>query len=694
MPPTRSRYFLYLLLTGLSGLLILIFISPPATNAQQSNPRVLILSGEGGSASHQGLIDSARNNLIQGYLRILLLPIGEASDPNEIDLLERTEIVQQLERKRLQIEALCAKSMPAGIPCEIELAPIITRQDASSSIVDRIFEQPYSAILITGDDPRTALNVLSGTRLEESLFEAYQNGEIIAGEGGAANILSTAVLVGYNEDFGPSDGLKFGSVDVWHTAEQHGLTFGIKQALIDHAVLENNHLARLLNAVLTADTPNLGIGVEGNSGVNIMSDTVLALPFGAGPVTIIDAETYQAAENIVYEDCGSSPVCYPLLSARNILLHQLAPGLSSYDLDARSHLVANPESFIQRDFSSLSVPKNNGDVFISGAEDIQLATDPVASEFKASLTNVDGEIFVLLVDYPHDFNITTIERVYSYFFQRPVRIIELPEQDSTVEFPDVSDIAAIILLERPGSTIPAAAVHQIITSWQQGTPLLINSVAAQQLGISYAPLRLNLPNTPSINTDRFPTKDGAGMFDFSITSSLLFGNRWQNLLSTTFQHPDSLSVGLTADSGLIISEDGAVAAGSGPLVVLDFRRSILEQAADGNVVIANGLLDIFLPGERVVPVIANARARKSPPATPEIRTPTATLPPTLTPTATTTATQTPTFTPVPTRTRKPSATPITIPPSANPLRKNWLVAFGVLILVIILFGLLWNRRFL
>ncbi len=694
MPPTRPRLFLYLLLSGLCGLFILIFINPPTTNAQQPNQYVLIPSGESGPATYQGIIDSARDNLIQGYLRILLLPIGEASNPNEIDLLERTEIIQHLERQRLQIEYLCILTMPAGIPCEIELAPIITRQDASSSIVDRFFEKPHSAVLITGDDPRIALNVLGGTRLERNLFEAYQKGEIMAGEGGSTNIFSTAALIGYNEDFGPYDGFNFGSVDVWHTAEQHGLTFGIKQAIIDHAVLQQNHLTRLLNAVLTADTPNLGIGIEDNSGVNIVSDTILTMPFGASTITIVDAETYQATENITYEDCGSASVCYPQFSARNILLHQLAPGPYSYDLEARRHSLADPNSFMKRDFSSLSIPKNSGAVYISGAADIRLAADSVSSELKASLTNVEGEILVLLVDYQDNISTTTIERLYSNYFQRPVRIIKLPVQGSDFELLELDNIAAMVLLARPGSTIPAGAFHQINNSWQQGTPLLINSAAAQLLGTSYTPLRQNLPNTSSINIDRIPTKAGASMFDFSLTSSLLIGNRWQSMLGTAFQHPENLSIGLTADSGIILSPDGGIAAGTGPLVVLDFRRSILEQAADGNGAIANGLLDIFLPGERVVPVIANARALKSPPPTPEIRTPTATLPPTLTPTATATATQTPTFTPKPTRTRKPSATPLTVPPSANPITINWMVAIGVLIIVIILFGLLWNRRIL
>ena len=214
MLPTRPRLFLYLLLTGLSGLFVNFFINPSLTNAQQPSQHILLLSGEGGSASYQGLIDAARNNLIQGYLRILLVPIGEASDPNEIDLLERTEIIQGLERQRLQIEAICIKSMPAGIPCEIELAPIITREDASSPFVDRVFEQPYSTIVITGDDPRIALNVIGGTQLERRLFEAHQNNVIIAGEGGSTNILSTAVLTGYFNGFGVYDAFKFGSVDV------------------------------------------------------------------------------------------------------------------------------------------------------------------------------------------------------------------------------------------------------------------------------------------------------------------------------------------------------------------------------------------------------------------------------------------------------------------------------------------------
>jgi len=694
MLPTRPRLFLYLLLTGLSGLFVNFFINPSLTNAQQPSQHILLLSGEGGSASYQGLIDAARNNLIQGYLRILLLPIGEASDPNEIDLLERTEIIQGLERQRLQIEAICIKSMPAGIPCEIELAPIITREDASSPFVDRVFEQPYSTIVITGDDPRIALNVIGGTQLERRLFEAHQNNVIIAGEGGSTNILSTAVLTGYFNGFGVYDAFKFGSVDVWHTAEKHGLTFGLTQAIIDHAVLEQNHLTRLLNAVLIPDTPNLGIGVEDNSGVNVVSDALLSLPFGAGPVTIIDAETYQATENITYEDCSSSPVCYPQFSTRNILLHQLAPGPYSYDLQTLRHSLAVPDPFVLRDFSSLSIPENWGEVYISGAADIQLGSDPVAPELKASLTNIEGEILVVLVGYSEYANTTRIERLYSYYYQRPVRIVNLQAQDIELETLQAGNITTLVLLARPDSTIPATTLQQIDDLWQQGIPLLTNSIAAQLLGTYYAPLRQNIPNTSITNIDQLPTKSGAGLFNFSLTSSLLIGNRWQNMLSTAFQHPEILSVGMTVDSGLILSADGAVAVGISPLVVLDLRRALLEQTDDGESVIANGLLDIFLPGERVEPVIANARALESPPSTPEIRTPTATQPPTLTPTATATATQTPTFTPVPTRTRKPSATPLTIPPPANPITINWMVAIGVLIIAIILFGLLWNRRFL
>jgi cyanophycinase-like exopeptidase len=670
MPPTQPRLFIYTLLTVLFAVFVLILTYPTTTNAQQTKPQVLIPSGESGSASYQGLIDSARSNLIQGYLRILLLPIGEASDPNNIDLLERTEIVQRLERQRLQIEDLCIKSMPTGIPCEIELAPIITREDATSSIVNHVFDQPYSAILITGDEPRSALSVMSGTRLEQSIFEAYQNGDIVAGESSSANILSIAVLIGYNDGFGPSDGLNFGAVEVWHSAEQHGLTFGNKQALIDNAVLEKNHFARLLNAVLTPDTPNIGIGVENNSGVNIISDSILNLPFGAGPVTIIDAETYQATENIAYEDCAGSPVCFPHFSARNILLHQLAPGLSSYDLEARSHLIANPELFIQRSFSTLSIPDGYGNVYISGAVELQPATDPVASELNASITNVDGDIVVFVVDNQDVINTTRIERLYSYYFQRPVRIIVLPTDETGFELSENGNIAALAMLARPDSTIPAAVIDEINTYWQQGTPLLLNSTAAQLLGKYYAPLRRNMPIAATLNIDRLPTKTGAGMFDFCLTSSLLIGNRWQSVLSTAFQHPEFLSIGLTTDSGLILSPDGAVATGRGPLVTLDLRRAILESTADGNGVIANGLLDIFIPGDRVVPIIANARSLKTPPSTPEIRTPTATPFPTLTPTPTATGTQTPTFTPVPTRTRKPSATPLKVPPPANPYTIN------------------------
>jgi hypothetical protein len=167
-----------------------------------------------------------------------------------------------------------------------------------------------------------------------------------------------------------------------------------------------------------------------------------------------------------------------------------------------------------------------------------------------------------------------------------------------------------------------------------------------------------------------------------------------NLFALAYNHPDQLAIGLTSNAALIISEDGAEVVGENAIINLDFSQATLALGDNGAIVVANGLLDSFAPGEKVEPGTINDLPQ-SPPATPLIQTLTPTTSPTLTLTPTSTPTLSPTPPPptlTPTKTKRPTATPFPIPPPSDPVSLQWIVAFGVLIVVVILFGFLINRR--
>jgi hypothetical protein len=126
---------------------------------------------------------------------------------------------------------------------------------------------------------------------------------------------------------------------------------------------------------------------------------------------------------------------------------------------------------------------------------------------------------------------------------------------------------------------------------------------------------------------------------------------------------------------------------------MDFRKAVLSIGSNNNLVVANGLLDVFSRGQSVAPQEADINAAPQRLATPVLITPSATPQPTLTPrpTSTPTVTSTPTESPTPTKRVKPTSTPIIIPPPSDPVTRNMMLVFGVSIVLVVVLGILINR---
>lgn len=190
------------------------------------------------------------------------------------------------------------------------------------------------------------------------------------------------------------------------------------------------------------------------------------------------------------------------------------------------------------------------------------------------------------------------------------------------------------------------------------------------------------------------TQTGLGLLNATFVPRIPEDNRWGQYLRLAYSHPNILSVGLSQDGVIEINQDSARSLGSNANFILDLRKASLDKGTNGALVIANGLLDIFAPGQSIEPAIADINAAPQRLATPILITPSVTPLPTLTPkpTLTPTLTSTPTQSPTPTKRVRPTSTPIIIPPPSDPVTQNMMVLFGVLIVAVIILGIWINRR--
>jgi cyanophycinase len=351
----RVVIFLIVLVLLLSGL---------PTAAQPQPIGHLIPIGGGYSDVYAGFSAEAVANAQDKQVNILVLPLAYSSNSDAITDAERAANLRDAEERRFQIEEACKRAAPPGVTCAATLAPIFTRSNAEDPESLQFFTDDLSAIFILGDDQTNAMHIVIDTPVEEALAQSYASGVIVAGTGGGGGLQSAVMLAGYQPGFAAGNSLQFGASDVWNTPDKHGLLFSIKNAILDQHFFQRGHLGRLLNAIALPDVPQVGIGVDAYTGVNVYDETRLQDVFGLYTTTILDAETYHAADAVEYSSPGN------LLRLRNVLVQLLSPGNFSYDLEKRVMSIGAraqpPRARVTRDFKALTLPRRAGPLILAG----------------------------------------------------------------------------------------------------------------------------------------------------------------------------------------------------------------------------------------------------------------------------------------------------------------------------------------
>jgi cyanophycinase len=682
------RYPLFL------AVLALAFLALPVQ--AQNTPREPLLSPIGGGAADISpeLIDAAIHNARQGKVHILILPINLASNSLSISDAERIAILENVEKQRQNLEQICQNMAPKTLLCKVDTAPILTRTDATDPDKLKLITSDLAAIYLPDGDRAIGVDVIGGTPLEYQLSRVYDQGVIVAGNGAGGAMQSNPMIGSIDPTRDPSDDLSFGAVQVWDTAEQHGLLFGIKEAMIEDRFFQEGKVAWLLNAISLPNIPNVGIGFDENTGAMIPSGDKIENVFGQNSITILDAETYHSADDVKYTGADHA------ISMRNVLIHTLAPGNFSYDLKRKRHSLGAPYQQLTRTYDGLALPPDAGPLILTG----NLLSSSNRLELLDRFTELSGgsrsNILILTGGYPTRAESEQAGADIANMLKANSEVSILTSQSRLPT--DLSqEYSGIILSVADPGKIDTSTLTILKEAWMQGIPIMADNGAASLIGKNYMPQtvfdadgeRIAIAtNSLQVNED---IKDGSGLglLKATFVPRIMEDNRWGELFSLAYRHPNLLSVGIPQDSAIEINQDGARSIGDNATFVMDFRKAVLGMGSNNNLVVANGLLDVFTRGQRVMPQEADINAAPQRRATPVLITPSATPQPTLTPrpTFTPTVTSTPTKSPTPTKRVKPTSTPIIIPPPSDPVTRNMMLLFGVSIVLVVVLGILINR---
>ncbi len=675
-------------------LLSLLFASVfPA--AAQNRPGLLLPVGGGYTDTYNALAQHAIANARGDTVRILVLASTYATNPNTITQAEFQQNMKDGGERRLQVEGACQRNLPpsSSMTCKVELLPIFTQEDARKPENLAYFTDDVAMIYILGGDQETGMGAILGTPVEERINQLHSQGTIVAGTSAGAAMLSRIMIASLQLNYSNESGLFFGSTRLWNSETQRGFDFGLRSAVIDQHFYQRARMGRLLSVITQPGLPHLGVGIDAYTGV-VADDEVLRDVFGLYTVTILDAETYHAANSVRYVSIAENRP--PLLSLRNVLLHLMSPGDVTYDLKTRSFSLAAAPSRIERDFADLRTPPGTGSLFLAGDLSETLKNSPILRRFLEAAGGKGAKIIVIAeggasVSANERFAKKYVDALNALGAQAASLVA-----DTEGNYPSLpADAAAFVIVGKDASKMKPPA--WLRDPWLAGKPILADNAAAPLFGAYYSAHgptpddaeQKEMAVQRSFWQGRTTIQPGLGWVKVTLEPQLLADLRFGRLFSLAYNYPGQLTIGLNTNTALEITSEGARVLGENGIFVLDLRFAERALGTNNGFVIANGLLDIFAPGEMVQPEPADVSAHFMPASTPVLPTqaPTVSFTPAITATLPAAPTSLPTATASPTSVPVETSAPL-VPPPASLLPKFWWVGLG---LILILGAWLWSK---
>lgn len=601
--------------TGRSLLLLAVFAllaglligNVAAQNAQPGH--ILIPIGGGYPDTFPGFLEAALpyvTTLDTDRFYILMMPMSFTYD---VDVLTTTDLLDNslaIERRRRQLERACDRLVSErelDLECQVVVPPIYTRDAAENDYALEYFTDDLAAVYFVGGDQTFAMQILNGTPLEAALTEAFERGVVMGGNSAGAAIMSYNMIGGYSsEDYGVIDQLREGIVDLWTEPDRRGLPFGLRSVIVEQHFFEYGRPGRLLNAILQPGMPRVGLGVDGFTGAVVVDDARVDRVIGKYSVGVIDATA--AADSAYFSSDG-------LLSVRGAWFHTLAPGDFSYDLLARQHSLAPLPERVQRDYSGLALPAGAGTLILgSDLTSVGLADNPVIERFLELAGGPEAEILVLSTGYRNLSAAVNAFEDYAAQFTGRVQRVQVQTLLTRMALPDLLQFSGIVVVAGDQSLVTADELRPIADALLAGIPVLADNAAVPLFGIKYAAN----PPVDYDNDDEAVMEahdqgayilgntviaDGLGLVRANVEPRLIDNNRYGRVISLAYNDPATLALGLAEGSALEVTPEGTTVRGTNGVVLFDFSAATLALGDNDAFVIANGLMDVFAPGDSI-----------------------------------------------------------------------------------------------
>jgi cyanophycinase len=582
----------------LVGALGLATLSPPSAQAQTTRTSGLLLPVGGGYADvYPGIVAALLERAQAGRIEITVLPASYSSNAEAITAGERQVNLNDAERRRFEIEQACRRAAPAGVTCHAQIAPIFTRSDAEDPANLAFFDQDVTGVFLLGGDQSVAMRVLVNTPIEAALTRLYQRGGVIAGTSAGGAMQSQTMIAGFAPNFAQGNSLNRGAADLWRSNDLRGLPFGVERAILDQHFFQRSRLGRLLEAISRAEAPHIGVGIDAYTGLRVANRTQLHKVFGLYTVAVLDAESFAAAKRV--QTVGAAET----ISLRNVLVHLLAPGDFSYDLTTRRHSLAAPPVGLTRQFTALTIPPGAGALLLGGN---LKADSPLFAHFAKLAGATSAPLWVVAAGYPNDRPAQRAADILAKSLGNGAQsVVVSAKNEAPLTLP--ASVGGIVVLGRDQSLLDPARLIAIKAAWLAGAPLLLDNAAAALAGSFFSAHEptpeegdeAEIAVQRSFLQERTVITDGLGLVDAMLEPQIIENNRWGRLFALAYTHPQRLALGLSDDAALLITAKEARVLGEGVLFVLDLSQATLALGDNKQFVIANGLLDLFAPGEAV-----------------------------------------------------------------------------------------------
>jgi len=152
-----------------------------------------------------------------------------------------------------------------------------------------------SGFFFTGGSQSRVIDVfLPGgdtTEAFRALWQRWQEGAVVSGSSAGAAMMSRAMISGGNALGAVTHGVAVdGDADGVHIVGGMGF---FEEGMLDQHFLARGRIGRLLVAVLDADSPQIGLGIDENTALVVDGDTAYVL--GASGVVVVDGRSIQRA---------------------------------------------------------------------------------------------------------------------------------------------------------------------------------------------------------------------------------------------------------------------------------------------------------------------------------------------------------------------------------------------------------------